>query len=1155
MAKPKNLSKIEEEDDDVITTATSSTDICKTLMERYSKSAAPQHHHLCASAAAMKSILIEEHLPLTPLTYFAATISAINDLVISSDLSSISPLCSLLSILLPVLPEGSLPKDRAIGAVDVMVGLVKKQGDGVSTATMRCVVKCLGSLVLLCDLEDWEKVRVAVEMIWGFSIDKRPKVRRCAQVYVEKMFSQFPSSVNKEASKVVYALFKSYLPHAAQMNDEKLSDESKQEMLSKPEHLEVVHMLNSLKLIVPYLSKKVSQKMLSDLYKLLSGHFSPLTRHLFNVLEVFLKSVGTEAIFPDVESAILSLTSYVSVGDKNPMDTVVSASSLLKSVMVKLHDGEPSICTQKLPLVFRAIAGVLAFEAYSSQGADIIREMINKHLDGNTFKVSAEDSSAIASTCIVFEDILSGSKGIPNEHVLAVVSELFYKLGEVSYICIKGIILKLADLIKLEKEEVSETKHLQVCIGSAIRAIGPEKMLTLIPVCHDTEKNICSNIWLIPILNKYVIGASIKYFLENIVPLIESLQQARQKVKKSSRRRDLQTYINGLWELLPAFCRYPTDTDTCFEHLAKVLTNFLKEDYTHENIALALQELVNQNRIILLSMDSVTGSVENLDTHSKNDSDGEARSIPSHYSIEVATRNVQALESCSMDLLHALTDVFFSSHAENRNHIKVAIGCLASITESSKIHQLFNSSLEKYGIINVDGESNKLENNVCPPVEKDLSDDVEIEEQEAAKRCMMMEFAHSLVAGAKEDLLSTIFEYIKPTLQVAGGAGQSEAYCTLSKIIEEHSSFCSSRINEMVDLLVGTKSTVDIMILRNQFACFQNLLVYLLKSDLEDSNAKAFLILNEIIVALKDSNEEPRKVAYDVLLRISDTLSDQSSTNSNLPLQQLLNMIIGYLSGAPPPIMSSAVSALSLLIYKNPEFCFSVPELVPSVIGLLESKAKEVIKAVLGFVKVMVSCIQASDLQELLPDIVNGIIPWSSVSKNHFRAKVATIFEIIIRKCGYSSVEPYVPDRYKGFIKNVKEQRHKASSKDGGEASDKVPNQSFSSQTRDNKRKFGGTKEDEFRGSKSTQTDREKKKGKFSRPNTNGPNKFSGNDRGKWVSKDKNLDSGGSRKRTERNDQRNKRPFSGGKDNFRQRKENSKTPYRKSGSNSKFRKR
>lgn len=54
--------------------------------------------------------------------------------------------------------------------------------------------------------------------------------------------------------------------------------------------------------------------------------------------------------------------------------------------------------------------------------------------------------------------------------------------------------------------------------------------------------------------------------------------------------------------------------------------------------------------------------------------------------------------------------------------------------------------------------------------------------------------------------------------------------------------------------------------------------------------------------------------------------------------------IIAYLSGSSPHIKSGAVSALSVLVYSDADICVSVPDLVPSVLTLLQSKDVEVTK-------------------------------------------------------------------------------------------------------------------------------------------------------------------------------------------------------------------
>lgn len=68
--------------------------------------------------------------------------------------------------------------------------------------------------------------------------------------------------------------------------------------------------------------------------------------------------------------------------------------------------------------------------------------------------------------------------------------------------------------------------QLQQCIGSAVVAMGPVRLLTLIPITLHAETHSCTNAWLIPILRKYTIGASLEYYVNHIVPLAKSLMLA-----------------------------------------------------------------------------------------------------------------------------------------------------------------------------------------------------------------------------------------------------------------------------------------------------------------------------------------------------------------------------------------------------------------------------------------------------------------------------------------------------------------------------------------------------------------------------------------------------------------------------------------------------
>ncbi|XP_071909260.1 uncharacterized protein [Coffea arabica] len=1038
-------------------TFSNATDICQQLLHRYGNSAAPQHRHLCATAAATRSLIQSESLPLSPFSYFAATISTLSDQT-ELDPDAFAALSSFLSILLPLVPENAISPDKAKEAVEVVVEKINSDVNEVApgNASARALVKSLGVLLGFCNLEDWDSVQLGFNSLLKFSIDKRPKVRKCAQDCIGAVFKSFKScSVIKKASKSVNSLLKDHMPVAIKISYLKAADESKKDIMSKPEHQEVLYTLNMLKSIVPYLSVKVCIKILSQLVKLLKPESSALAQHVFEILQIMFETSSSEVIAPEAENIVKSLVSYISSQDKNPMDSVLFAATSLKDLINKIHASEMTDWINHLPSVIGSMAGLLRSEASALQASNILQELINIHIDGKVIVAiqgQVEDDEAIfiertavKSICGVFEDLLTAQVGIPNEQLLQVISVLFLKLREVSDVYLKSIVLKLAQMMTNDSGD-SDTIHLKKCIGSAVIAMGPEKLLVLLPIALDTKDYSCSNTWLIPILKEYVVGSSLGFFMEYFVTLADSLQQESRKVKKSEIGKDLETYACNCWELLPSFCRFPTDTYQNFGALAKHLIPCIKDPPMLQIVAVALKELVDQNKKVLAS-DELPGAKS-----SKMKNPVQELKKDQIYSKKIASKNMRALASWSQILLQALIDIFFDLPPDRLEILKDAIGCLASITDPLTTKKIFISSLERLQLIKDLADSGEEEFHIKASVDNDETNATSREKD--TERCILLKLASCFVDKASEELITLLFKFTKHALEVLEGTGQPEAYQTLSRIIEKHPSFCFSHFAELMDLLLNLKSPYNIDSLKSRFACLRTLFIHAVKEDLDDENTKAFLILNEIILALKDSAEEGRKAAYDVLTDISSSLRSTSCTISDGHFHNFITMVMAYLTGSSPHIRSGAVSALSVLVYNDTDLCLSVPDLIPSVLALLQSKAIEIIKAVLGFVKVLVSSLQENDLQKFLPDIVNGILPWSSVSRHHFRSKVTVILEIMVRKCRVAAIQSLAPQKYHDFLRSVLKNRHgKTSSKDAG-ITETESNPSDISQGRWQKRKY-----------------------------------------------------------------------------------------------------
>ncbi|XP_064990213.1 uncharacterized protein LOC135582040 isoform X2 [Musa acuminata AAA Group] len=949
------------------------SDVCKALMDRYAKSSAPQHRHLCASAAAMRSILQEEGLPLTPPGYFAAVITAIRD-ADTADHDAISALSAFLSILLPVVPARSLPPTMVKNAALVLATFLWDPPSKLPTGAVRSMVKSLGGLVLRLELEDWDEVKLPVEVLLAFTVDKRPKVRRCAQLYVKKVFETLKSSsIIKKASKVVFSLYKKFLRSATSL----------------------------------------------------------LTGHIVRVVDALMEQTEAKILIAESDDIISALTSYISSSEKNTLDTTVFGLKALSNLLNKLRDVQPTIWIGSFPVIFVSVKGYLVADGNPSEAvAEVLKDLINVHIDLKLSMTGASklcnndeddnpETSAIVNLCSVFNNMLNTCKS-PTEPMLDVISALFLRLGKTSYLFMKDILLKLAQCVITVEGDLSVMKHLQKCIGSAVIAMGLENVLSLVPISFNRDKKTCSNAWLIPILKRYASGASLCYFMDHIVPLAKSILKVCNKVKRATLQEKLRSYAHELWDLLPAFCRCPPDTSQSFDSLAKLLVHTLKDDSSlHETISISLQILVSENMRVLGANQEVNQHASLKDIHDK------AESFPIGYTKKTASKNLKILASNSMDLIETMADVFLDSPPEKHAVLKEAIESLASLVKSEDLHRFFLSLLEKFDLLNFLTESNKLNEGDMIDVDKETeSEETSKMDKNQEKRCLVIDLASSFVETADENLVNTMFDFINTSLLDTDNTSKAEELSTLRKILEKHSWFCSVRIDDLIYLLQGVKSHDDNMIEKLRLSCYHFLLVHVIKINEEKTNTKAFLILNEIILKLK-SKKESRKLAYDTLLATSCSLKNSQFDNAQSDVQRLFVMVMGYLSSSSPHIMSGAISALSLLIYNDAEFCLAVPNLIPSVLVLLQNKSNEVIKAALGFVKVLVSSLHSNNLIILVPDILNGILPWSSISKHHFRLKVAIILEILIRKCDYEAIDGNVPKKYKDFVNSVVESRQR----------------------------------------------------------------------------------------------------------------------------------
>jgi len=208
-------------------------------------------------------------------------------------------------------------------------------------------------------------------------------------------------------------------------------------------------------------------------------------------------------------------------------------------------------------------------------------------------------------------------------------------------------------------------------------------------------------------------------------------------------------------------------------------------------------------------------------------------------------------------------------------------------------------------------------------------------------------------------------------------------------------------------------------------------------------------ILSEVVISAKEVNEKARTSAFNLLVLMGEKMAEGgtivNSKVAHMPddapdvqasLEEFFTMVSAGLAGSTPHMVSASITALTRVLY---EFRDRLPEsviedLVQTMDLFLTSNNREIVRSVLGFVKVSVISLPTSMMVPKLETLVPNLMVWSHEHKAHFKAKVKHIIERMMRRFGAEVVEKYCPEADKKLIQNIRKARERRKrKKDAGE--------------------------------------------------------------------------------------------------------------------------
>lgn len=263
------------------------------------------------------------------------------------------------------------------------------------------------------------------------------------------------------------------------------------------------------------------------------------------------------------------------------------------------------------------------------------------------------------------------------------------------------------------------------------------------------------------------------------------------------------------------------------------------------------------------------------------------------------------------------------------------------------------------------------------------------------------------------------------------------------------------RSGELQALMLATTDTTPASGRRDRMLAITEMINHLPTSDLHFIPA----ILSEVVLGCKESNEKARTAAFDLLILLAKRTTDSErnppgtvirrslvpgvaddSPDAPATLEEFFTMVSAGLAGSAPHMVGATVTALSRLFFDfqtqlQPEM---LKELVETVELFLTSNNREIVRSVLGFVKVAVVVLPDETLRPRLNTMVPSLMAWNKEHKGRLRSKVKGIIDRLVRRFGAPLLEAIVGEEDRKLIVNIRKarERSKRKKKEGAEGED-----------------------------------------------------------------------------------------------------------------------
>ncbi|KAH6848399.1 NUC173 domain-containing protein [Chaetomium sp. MPI-CAGE-AT-0009] len=975
----------------------------------------------------VESALKERNTEPTPTAYFAALLSLLDNKTLAH------PVVYLLDVVTPFAPE---PLLRAkFTQILTLLAPVLSQPDA-DAPLIRSSIGCLEGLLLAQDAAAWEMSaavigpRRAVGGLLSFSLDPRPKVRKRAQEALRNILKSPPPSPSLDhpaaamCAETAIMSLNAVAEKAAQLRKEKKGSEA----VHDPE---LIHALQLVKTVASASGGWPSKKI-ESLCELLLGIARSGNEHMsMSVFDIF--EMIFEGMADDVASAKLPrLLEIIKELRPAPNDTQLLPPWI--AIVSRAYDVSAQISPeetfQELLEPFNMAAGYLESEVKNiriSASECLVSFMANCVPRQVLVDPSIYDEKVIQQLVNTVEGLLTVKYQAAWLETFNVIGAMFDALRWRAAPYLLSITKSIGEMRGNDsfagKQEADEV------LGKAIRAMGPEAVLGVLPLnLAKPTRGQPGRAWMLPLLRDYTSNTNLAYFKTEFVPLSAAMFQRvldHGDAAKTMEIKIFETVVQQIWSILPGFCDLPLDLVEAFDkEFAEMLTSLLYEQVELRlDVCRALKALVESNQ-------AVASATEEEDPV-----------LHSRVTKEAAQKNLEYLGTAfSADFLAVLFNVYSTTLPQKRGPVLQTINAYLSVIPPARLMETFDLVCEKLAAA------------LQEPVEKPKNQ--QSGEQVPSTAHTLMDLVVTMSIYLPRESFEALFRIASLVVFKDDDPQlQKKAYKMIPRLADSEigKAALEQRHPELQSLILSSTEKVSAPARRERLAAITALMPFIPHTSLHFIPA----VLSEVVISCKENNEKARTTAFDLLVLMGQTMVAADGAvidNSKVPnmpkdapaakasIEEYFTMVSAGLAGSTPHMISASITAITRVLYEFRELLSkeTMSDLVQTMDLFLTSNNREIVKSVLGFVKVCVISLPSELMLPRLPTLIPNVMVWSHEHKGHFRSKVKHILERMVRRFGVDTVNKHCPEADRKLITNIRKTKERskrkkeAAAKEGG---------------------------------------------------------------------------------------------------------------------------